>query len=306
MTGLTPRILVVSASDHGFMPLLREMIASIAPLLARDRVDMACFDIGLHAPDRQWLAERSITTAEPVAHFGLDARHYAPTELSFLARPFLREYFPGYDVYFWIDSDVWLQDVAVLDAYINGAVSRGLAVSHESDPGYRFQAWLLGWTAKHFALGYGAVAGMRLLARRHLNAGMFAAHADAVHWRRWASCYHDAIRRSGMLVPHDQFALNQAIYSRPLSGVELLDPTNNWICDRGVPMWSDVKAAFCKPYPPHDVIGALHLAGPAKRSRYRVCRTGGGSFETCIVRGASPERPGQHPLSPIAGQPRKM
>ena len=35
----------------------------------------------------------------------------------------------------------------------------------------------------------------------------------------------------------------------------------------------------------------MHLAGPAKRTRYTVRRTGGGSFETCIVRGSSPSNP---------------
>ena len=56
-------------------------------------------------------------------------------------------------------------------------------------------------------------------------------------------------------------------------------------------MWNDDEGAFCKPYPPFEAIGALHLAGPAKRKAYTVRRTGGGSFETCLVRGGSPSNP---------------
>jgi hypothetical protein len=49
--------------------------------------------------------------------------------------------------------------------------------------------------------------------------------------------------------------------------------------------------AFCKPYAPFAPIGALHLAGPAKRTSYRIRRTGGGAFETFLGYGASPEQP---------------
>ncbi len=127
---------------------------------------------------------------------------------------------------------------------------------------------------------------------------LLVAAATAPHWDQWARCYEAAIKRSGALVPHDQFALNQAIYRRPASipkapAATLLDPTNNWICDRGVPMWNDAAAAFCKPYAPYHVIGALHLAGPAKRTRYTIRRTHGGSFESFIVRSAAPDHPGQ-------------
>jgi len=301
MTTASARILIVSACDWRFMPLLRDMMTSIAPMLARDNVEMACFDIGLSDIDRTWLAQSGVQIAKPRVHFALNAEDYSPPLLSFLARPFLPEYFPGYDVYMWIDSDVWLQNLDVLTRYINGAVKTGFAITHESDPGYRLQPWLLGWTAKHFLLGYGPLSATYLLSQRHLNAGMFAARAGASQWEAWAQSYQAAIKRSGALVPHDQFSLNHALYrpaarKAPMPAATFLDPSNNWICDRGVPMWHDTKRAFCKPYAPFEIIGALHLAGPAKRQRYTIRRTGGGVFETFLVRGASPGRPGQAAL----------
>ncbi len=77
----------------------------------------------------------------------------------------------------------------------------------------------------------------------------------------------------------------------PSQRPRLLDPSCNWICDRGIPMWNDAEQAFCKPYKPFATIGALHLAGPAKRQRYTIRRTEGGCFETFLVRGASPTNP---------------
>ncbi len=275
------------------------MIGSIAPVLARPNVSLACFDIGLTAPDRAWLASQGATVVAPGAHFGLDAADHPAALRSFLARPFLPEYFPGHDVYIWIDSDVWMQDAAVFDRYVDGALETGMAVAHEGERGYRVQPWLFGWTAKHFIKGYGVGTGLSLLARRHLNAGIFAAAAGAPHWDAWARRYEAAIQRSGSLVPHDQFALVQAIHTGAGSGARrlvttILAPDNNWICDRGVPMWNDSREMFCKPYAPFAPIGALHLAGPAKRTAYQIRRTGGETFTSFVTFGATPSRPAAH------------
>ena len=287
-----PRVLVVSASDARFMPFLRGMLASIAPRLAEPHVSAACFDIGLSGADRDELAAMGVAVASARAHLGVDPQGVRPALLSFLARPFLPEYFPGFDVYLWIDSDVWLQDVAVFDAYVAGALASGMAIAHERTPAYRFQRFLLLWTGKHFLRGYGPLATAWLLTRRHVNAGFFAISATAPHWEAWARRYAAAISRTGDLVPHDQFALNHALYPLPRGRARLpvclLPPSCNWICDRGVPMWSDDAGAFCEPMAPYAPIGALHLAGPAKSKRYDIRRTGGGAFNTCILRGAAP------------------
>jgi hypothetical protein len=40
----------------------------------------------------------------------------------------------------------------------------------------------------------------------------------------------------------------------------------------------------------------MHLAGPAKRTRYTIKRSGGGSFVSALVNGAGPETPALCPL----------
>lgn len=292
--------MIVTASDSRFMPFLRGMLASIAGPLARPDTALACFDIGLAPQDRAWLEARGALLAAPHAHLGVQPAGLPASLLSFLARPFLPAYFPGFDVYVWIDSDVWLQDEGVFDSYVAGALASGMAITHERTPAYRFQPWLLGWTTKHFLLGYGGADTVHLLLRRHVNAGFFAIRADAPHWHHWARRYQAAIARTGALVPHDQFALNQALYGRPWAGSRLtttfLEPGCNWICDRGVPMWNDQDHAFCEPRAPWRPIGAMHLAGPAKRTAYTIRRTGGGSFTTCLIHGAGPATPAVSPL----------
>ena len=294
------RTMLVTASDSRFMPFLRGMLTSLGSRPKQSGMTIACFDIGLNDADQAWLRGQGIAVVRPHAHFGVDEAGVRPALLSFLARPFLQEYFPGHDVYLWVDSDVWLQDATVLDTYIDGALAQGMAITHERERSYRFQAWLLGWTGKHFLRGYGVADTAWLLTRRHVNAGFFALRAGAPHWAAWAARYDAAIRRTGDLVPHDQFALNQALhgglFGRHRLPACLLAPRFNWICDRGIPMWNDSANGFCEPRPPYAVIGALHLAGPAKKEVYHVRRTGGGSFSTCLIHGASPTHPAASPL----------
>jgi hypothetical protein len=277
------------------MPFLRDMLGSAQSWLARPDVSLACFDIGLDPEDRQWLTAQGARIVTPRAHFGIDAASHPAALLSCLARPFLPEYLPGFDIYLWIDSDIWLQDPAVLQSYINGVQQNGMAIAHERSGAYRFQPLLFGSISKHFMLGFGLPEAAFLLTRRPVNAGMFAIAAEAPHWAEWASCYRAAVKRTGALVPHDQLSLNQVLHGRALRPgglpVTLLPPTCNWLCDRGVPMWNDAEATFCEPRPPFTPLRALHLAGRATHTAYTIRRTGGGSFTTCILHGASPGTP---------------
>ncbi len=284
---MTTRILAISSADAAYFELLRDMVLSVEQQRALPPMEFAFFDLGLTQPQLEWLRSHGDRILTPRSHFDLPAGAATPVLLSFLVRPFLRSYAPGFDVYLWIDSDVWLQSPDALLAMIAGAQQHGMAIAHENETGYRFQPWLFLWTAKHFLIGYGPARGVWLLSRPHLNAGIFAIARDAPHWDAWAERYRVAFERTGRLTPHDQFALNQAIYQGHLD-VAILPASANWICDRGVPMWNDDAQAFCEPYAPYRVLSALHLAGPAKRSTYQVRRTGGGSFETMIRYGVKP------------------
>ena len=157
---MSERVMIVSASDARFMPFLKAMIATLPARLGDHQLSHGCLDLGLTGEDRQWLTARGWECAVADTHLGIPREAHSAVDRSFLARPFLPSYFPGHDVYVWIDSDVWLQSPLVLQAYIDGAIADGMAVSHESEGSYRLQPWLFGWTAKHFLLGFGAARAM--------------------------------------------------------------------------------------------------------------------------------------------------
>lgn len=284
---MSSKVIAITSCDAKYFPLLMDMMRSTKEQLGDTIQEFGCFDLGLDDDNRNWLTRYTDRVVRPKSHFGVSVAPDQFAKLGFLVRPFLPEYFPGFDTYLWIDSDIWLQSPDAILAMLRGADEKGMAIAHESERAYRFQRWLFMWTAKHFLLGYGFVRGSWLLTRPHVNAGLFAVARDAPHWLRWADRYRAAIARTGLLTPHDQFSLNQAVHDGT-TDTALLPANANWICDRGVPMWNDETCRFCEPYPPYKTISTLHLAGPAKKTAYRIRRTGGGSFEAMIRYGARP------------------
>lgn len=292
MDAKTAKIIIVTAGDTRVIPLLKGLIRSLERFPERDNVELGCLDVGQTEADRIWLADHDVVVTEPSTHLGVPMERMKPFERAFVARPFLREYFPGRDIYIWIDADVWIQGWWVIDAYVQGALDTGFAITHERERAYVFQGRLYAWFAKHMVLGYGLVDGAWLLSRPHLNAGFFALRSDSPHWALWEHHYQAAWDRTGTFNPHDQFSINRLVYggglSRPEVKAAILPPRHNWICDRGKPMWNDDTHTLCEPYPPYRTIGAVHLAGPGKTTHYDIRRTGGGSFSALLLYGVRP------------------
>ena len=211
------RTIIVTAGDSKVMPTLQGLIRSLEAFPERRSVEIGCLDVGQTDADRAWLTAHGVILAEPTSHLGVPDSRLKPYERAFVARPFLRDYFPGRDVYIWIDSDVWLQGWWVIDAYRQGALDTGMAIAHERERAYVFQGWLLAWFAKHMVLGYGPVDAAWLLSRPHLNSGLFAMRADSPHWDLWVHHYQAAWNRTGQFNPHDQFSINRLVHGGALS-----------------------------------------------------------------------------------------
>ena len=181
----TPRVLVVTGGDDQQMPLMRQMLTSLRALPGKDGLPVACLDLGLSEAHRRELAALRVDTVTPVHRFQVPGGPWPGWLDAYLAQPFLPETLPGWDVYLWIDADIWFQDAEGIDAAVAGALDTGLAIAHERTPMYRTQWWLTAWMAKHFVLGQGVPAGLWLTTRPHLNSGFYAARAGIPFWSAW-------------------------------------------------------------------------------------------------------------------------
>jgi lipopolysaccharide biosynthesis glycosyltransferase len=256
---------VVTAANEAFMPLLRGLVASLLQWNQKPFSDLAVFDVGLGTDSREWAARHGAQVAVPLWDLPVDAqlREQQPHLRAFTARVFLPRYFPGYDVYLWIDADAWVQERIALDWYFAIAAGGAMAVVPQVDRSYRHAADLLGWRTQRMFDYYGREAAHRSVWERYVNAGVFALRADAAHWKVWARYFAQGLAASNGKLVCDQTALNQALWAEDLP-VHPLPALFNWLCHLGAPAFDRSTGKFREPFAPAASIGILHLTAHTK------------------------------------------
>jgi predicted O-methyltransferase YrrM len=286
--------ILVTGADARYFAMAAGTIASIRAR-APGHAIIGFFDLGCTPEQRQWLASCVDCICYPEWEFEFPGRHEAPEYIKgLLARPFLRKYFPGYDLYLWIDADAWVQDWRAVELFFHGAVRRGIALVAEIDRGSRLQYGGLPGFWRYAYECYEAAFGSEAAERYHnypnLNAGVFALHKDAPHWQAWADHLRMGLQRSATIMT-DQTALNLSIYAGGLfDRVEVLPAWCNWTCHFGLPSWDRTTQRLVEPYLPHTPIGILHLTSRHKPARARVPTTDGDVAEVSLLYDGTPTR----------------
>jgi len=290
------KTVLVSGADANYFPLLRDLVDSVRDRTPRDRVDLAVLDAGLTGEQREELAPLVDRFAEP--GWDLWPQGDAPGYLRlFESRPFINRYFPGYDLYVWIDADAWLQEAETIELLAHGAANGALAIVPELHSAYRSVITDLelrygrfgrirfdSWAHTLYRDGYGEAAARAYALRPMLNSGVFALRADAPHWEAWIESYRAASPRKHR-IGFDQIALNHAVYSRGLEA-EYLPAWCNWVCARGLPAFNPATGEFVEPYVPHQRIGILHMARNTKHGTHELATTTGGKVRRSLRRPA--------------------
>jgi lipopolysaccharide biosynthesis glycosyltransferase len=263
------RTLVVSAADEAYFPLLDGLIGSLQQWEASPFTDLACFDVGLAPSSRASLAQRVSRIVEPGWDLPVhpELRAELPAHRARTVRPFLPRYFPGYDVYIWIDADAWVQERFAIDWYV-GAAAQGLlgAVPHVHFA-YRTTPGLLHWRTSRMQAYFGQEAAAEIRWDVYLNSGVFALPSDAPHWEIWAKSFTRGLEATNGRLCSDQTALNHAVWTANLP-VSPLPAICNWLCHLAMPGFDSTHGKFCEPVAPTHVIGILHLTGHARDRRF--------------------------------------
>ena len=293
-----PSVTIVTAGDAGYFGLLTDLLLSLRRSLGDRLYPLSILDIGFTDAQRDGLKRDYGATVAPLGwDLAYPVRSHPPNSFKVLAgRPHLPRHFPGYDIYLWIDADCWVQDAAVLELFIRGAVRGELAIVPEIDRGYwtihkRPKFW--GQNQKAFAWGFGLREGYRYGRNAILNAGVFALRGDAPHWRLWSENYAKALKRF-RLGPRaykgnisfflaDQTSLNRTVFVQG-APTTLLPAYCNWFCGKGTPMFDVERNLVVEPHQPHRELGIVHLAGAGMKERVWSLKTlQGGAVETRLT-----------------------
>ena len=280
------QIIIITAADANYFELVRGTILSVREKPEGENVAIGFFDLGCTPEQLQWLKTQVNIIQKPDWDFDFPGKNEAPHYLKgLLARPFLRRYFPNFDIYLWIDADAWVQDWQAVKLLVKGAAKRGLAVVPELDRGYYLAYGKLPWYWQFVYRDYQAAFGEEVAQQLHsyptINAGIFALKKDAPHWEIWAEYLEQALERHVSLMT-DQIALNRLVYGTEMfDKTEMLPARCNWSCNFGLPVWDKHQACFVEPYLPQEAIGILHITGH-KHDLVKLATTDGNQIEISL------------------------
>jgi hypothetical protein len=279
------RLLIASGADRNYFPLLCDTILSVRA--NRPNAAIGILDLGLEREHCDWLSTRVDHIVRPDWDLDFPRRQQTPeTFKAQVARPFLRRHFPGYEMYFWIDADAWVQDGRVIGLYASAAGRDKLAITPEIDRAYKRHykrpkpfGWTLAW--KNYREAFGWRAADRLGRNPMVNCGVFALHHDAPHWDAWARLLSQVLQRTRFFFA-EQVALNYAIFAENLP-VNFLPAYCNWMPGDAPPAFDARRGLFVEPYAPYEVIGVMHLAGREQKSHlFGLNRLDGGTVKTSL------------------------
>lgn len=280
------KIALVSSADSKYFPMLCEWAHSIRRCPQSRDMDICVLDVGLR-PEQVAALAPLVTTIKPadwpkaLPAWKVRGRDWLRACIN---RPFLREYFPGYDYYLWMDADTWVQDWEAPALFLEGAKTGKLAIVPQADrawpKGMRL-SWLgpLPWKPRGFywtnaRKAFSLKTAQRLFPHHVLNAGVFCLRADAPHWEAWQQLILRALNR-GKIFTAEQLTLGMCVHLDGLPA-ELLPAWCNWLCEVP-PLWDAEQSAFVEPFLPRHKIGIVHLSG---RDAMRVDRSVTDRFAT--------------------------
>jgi len=261
------RTIAITGGDAGYFDLMKDCIASVQCVPEGRALALGILDCGLTGEQRAWCLDRGATLVVPGWDFDFPGRDKLKDGYKALtARPFLTRYFPGFDLYLWIDGDCWVQQGDAIALFLAAARTGALAVAPEIHRSMRHY---------HHAWGeFSAVCGAayescfdkataeRLVRYPMINAGVFALAAGAPHWQGWATVLGEALQRSTDMT--DQMALNVLVYDQGFA-CEPLPSRCNWPVHHATPAWDAARSLFVEPAMPYDPLGILHLTIYTKR-----------------------------------------
>jgi hypothetical protein len=264
---VTGKAIAITGGDAAYFSLMRDCIGSLRATAEGRALALGILDCGLTEEQRAWCREQGAMLVEPVWDFDFPGREKLKDGYKALtARPFLPRYFPGFDLYLWIDGDCWVQQGDALSLFLAAARTGALAVApeiHRSMRHYR-HAWTEFSTINGAAYAecFDEETAERLIRYPLINAGVFALQADAPHWAGWAEVLGGALQRSSNMT--DQIALNVLVYDRGFA-CEPLPSRCNWPIHHATPAWDDDRGLFVEPAMPYDPLGILHMTIYTKR-----------------------------------------
>ncbi len=267
---MTEKITFVSSADSRYYPMLREWVDSIRRFPESKDIDICILDVGMREEELAILKPlvTEIKKAEwpkKIPAHRIKGREFIKACVN---RPFLKNYFPGYDLYFWMDADTWVQNWEGVHWFLEGGRTKKMALTSQADRSYpkgMRVKWLGDWPWKvrgfyftNSKKAFGRDMARKMFPYHVLLAGAFCLHKDAPHWDHWQKRILEALEK-GKPFTAEQLTLGIMIHHDGLP-VEILPAWMHWLCEFK-PLWDEKNQCWVEPFLPHNKLGILHMSG---------------------------------------------
>jgi hypothetical protein len=234
---------IVFSFDEAFSTLGKGLILSILEQTTPDEFELKLVDIGCSEQTISWMEGHGIAVKK------FERKKYYPKGLkglksyqdAELCRPHIPELFPGYEIYLWCDTDLWVQNISSLRVYRDAVRDNPatIAISPLVDASYQFYYQdareFVHYSRSWFAEAYGETIASTYGNKAIFSAGVLAMHASNPIWKSWATEVNAVFRRpySVHAVRHvaEQVALNYLVYA--FNKYTPLEAIHNYNCHIG-------------------------------------------------------------------------
>lgn len=259
------KIALITSSNKKYEKYVKFMFSKINLNLCKYSIDLKFirtdFDLC-----REWFFDRSIEVkfSDSWGFDILSEKNLPSHYKSLTIRPFLIKFFPNYDVYLWMDPDVLIQDVDVIDWYVRGALSGDIALTPEIDSAYANRPDSFNWKLSRMASYFGLNNAIDFCLRGvYFNAGIWAMKKESPVWTDWANFFQNGLISSNQLMICDQTALNFCLYKKKFRYIAL-PSIANWMCHLSPPVIDDDNNLYVSNDFSRRKIKALHFTANSK------------------------------------------
>lgn len=257
--------IVVTAANEPYVPLLRDLIASLAEHRSSCKLAIAVLDLGLEPASRDEIAREVEHVVTPTWMFKAHAKFSADRKfLARAARPFLPDLLPAYATYIWLDADVWVQQRLGLEWLIDAAKGVDLAAVPTVHRAYSFRQQDIAWVHGRYVMAFGSAIANELVVQAYYNSGVMAVRAGSTLWRAFTDRFQAALDRWEGDFLSDQAVLNAVIAFDSIT-VNRLPARANWLCHLAPPLWNEKAKVLTEPALPFEPLLIVHNTFDAKQ-----------------------------------------
>lgn len=254
----SPKNIIVTAANESYAALVLDLMHSIEPHRAALDIAFACLDIGLSAETILQLENLGVEIRKPEWPFRPHPKFQ--TDRKFLARavrPVLRDLYPGYTCYIWLDADAWIQHPVGIHWLVQAVKWSDIAAVPTIHRSYEFKPIDIQWVRKRYEMAFGTEVAEKLSAQPYINSGVFSMPAGSTIWEKFFARFQEALDRWEGDFLSDQAVLNAVVQlDRPR--YERLPAKVNWICHLARPRWDQTKRMLVEPSMPFETISIIH------------------------------------------------